>query len=87
VTALRKLRARGSLVLDERVPGCECGDYDEPSDPCDVCEAWSVRLGLGGGERCYVCPKCNRVRPWSDGASDDTPGLCDDCAADVQGPT
>lgn len=37
------------------------------------------------GERAYVCPRCERKRPWSDGAADDTPALCDDCAAVVAG--
>lgn len=36
------------------------------------------------GERAYVCPKCERKTPWSNGAADDTPALCDECAVVVQ---
>ncbi len=42
-----------------------------PSDECCAC-------------RTYVCTRCERRRPWGDGASDDTPALCDDCAMAVR---
>ena len=75
----RKLKA---LVTDENVPGCTCEEDAYRGDCCEVCEAWCKRMGVSE-ERCYVCPKCERVRPWSNGASDDTPALCDDCAVEV----
>ncbi len=30
---------------------------------------------------CFTCTRCERAVPWSEGAADDTPALCDDCAA------
>ncbi len=34
---VKQRRKPAALVTDERVPGCECGDYDEPGDACDTC--------------------------------------------------
>jgi len=32
-------------------------------------------------ERSWTCPGCGEVKPWSEGAADDAPELCDDCWA------
>ena len=32
-------------------------------------------------EHVYVCQRCDRARPWSDGGADDLPDICDDCWA------
>ncbi len=34
----------------------------------------------------YVCSKCNQLRPWCMGASDDKPEWCDNCWAAQRGP-
>lgn len=50
-------------------------------------EAYAARCALPADcpvcER-YTCSRCQRVRPWTDGAHDETPALCDDCAAVVK---
>lgn len=56
-------------VLDP-APGAACPaphGCELPGD-CAFCER-------------YQCNRCERIVPWEEGAADDTPGLCDDCAA------
>lgn len=48
----------------------ECEDCALPDD-CARCER-------------FRCRRCERDVPWTLGAADDTPGLCDECAEVVQ---
>jgi hypothetical protein len=55
----------------------------------DARECWhGMHIGVverdENGEPTYVCPRCDRRMPWSNGATDDTPALCDECAMVVQ---
>lgn len=51
-----------------------------------LCEAVH---GIGtcgyGPEETFVCPRCERTVCFCDGAHDDTPALCCDCACEIQG--
>ncbi|MCT7962339.1 ASCH domain-containing protein [Laspinema sp. D1] len=38
------------------------------------------KSGMDEGEETFHCPGCDRDVPWSEGASDDFPDLCDECA-------
>ena len=35
-------------------------------------------------DQTYVCPRCERTHCYCFGAADDTPAICDDCAALLQ---
>lgn len=65
---------QADLALSRASSRCPCGDVSatETAHPeCGLCET-------------YRCPRCERWCPWSYGAADDTPALCDGCAAVVQ---
>ena len=56
-------------------PRCPCdavGRADAEHPECSACEV-------------FVCARCDRWTSWDEGAADETPDLCDECATAVQG--
>jgi hypothetical protein len=67
MTAAERARSSGFYPLVPRP--CSSNACRLPED-CERCER-------------FTCAGCMRQVPWSEGAADDCPDLCDSCATDV----
>jgi hypothetical protein len=59
---------------------CLCGEIDPSDRPCLTCDGQAALRELRGEEPTFWCPRCERHVSYSQGALDETPALCDDCA-------